>query len=226
MSFLRDPKRLIATLIAGIAGLFVLLDYVGQNASLDVFGQMVLSWAAVLTALALLVGLLSVAGNHMMRVVRRSADWGYSLLLLVSMLAVVISGTVIGIVTTPSGEVGYVLFPSSLVEQPVRDLFRALYQPLASSFLALLTFFSLSAALRAVHRRTADALVIVVVALIVLAVSAIPQDAVPLLNGTVGWVSDYRARAGARALLIGTALGAVIAGVRVLFGFDQPYLDR
>ena len=226
MSFLRDPKRLIATLIAGIAGLFVLLDYVGQNASLDVFGQMVLSWAAVLTALALLVGLLSVGGNHVMRVARRSADWGYSLLLLVSMLAVVISGTVIGIVTTPSGEVGYVLFPSSLVEQPVRDLFRALYQPLASSFLALLTFFSLSAALRAVHRRTADALVIVVVALVVLAASAVPQGAVPLLNGTVGWVSDYLALAGARALLIGTALGAVIAGVRVLFGFDQPYLDR
>jgi hypothetical protein len=32
--------------------------------------------------------------------------------------------------------------------------------------------------------------------------------------------------AGARALIIGAAIGAVIAGVRVLLGFDQPFLDR
>jgi hypothetical protein len=226
MSFLRDPKRLIATLIAGVAGLFVLVDYVGQNALLDILGQAMLAWAAVLSALALLVGLLSVAGNHVLRVARRSADWGYSLILIVSMLAVVISGTLVGVVSTPGGEVGYVLFPQSLVEQPVRDLFRALYQPLASSFLALLTFFSLSAALRAVRRRAADALVIVIVALLVLAASALPQGALPLLNESVGWFSDYIALAGARALLIGSALGAVIAGVRVLLGFDQPFLDR
>ena len=25
---------------------------------------------------------------------------------------------------------------------------------------------------------------------------------------------------------IGVALGAIVAGVRVLLGFDQPYLDR
>lgn len=29
MSFLRDPKRLIATLVAGVAGLLVLLDFTG-----------------------------------------------------------------------------------------------------------------------------------------------------------------------------------------------------
>jgi peptidoglycan/LPS O-acetylase OafA/YrhL len=85
-----------------------------------------------------------------------------------------------------------------LVEQPIRDVFSAFYEPLAASFLALLAFFSLSAALRALRRRTIDALVILVVAMLVLALAALPQH----------------------------ALGAVVAGVRVLLGFDQPYLDR
>ena len=40
------------------------------------------------------------------------------------------------------------------------------------------------------------------------------------------WLANYVALAGARALLIGSALGALVAGVRVLLGFDQPFLDR
>lgn len=221
MSFLRDPKRLIATIIAGAAGLIVLIDFAGAVAVVDLAARTLVNWAALIASMALIVGLLSVASGHLIRVLRRSPDWGYSLVLLTAMLIVIVSGTIIGI--TPGG---YVL-PQSLVEQPIRDLFRAFYQPLAGSFLALLTFFSLSAALRALRRRTADALVIMIVAIAALLLAALPQaQALPLLGDSVRMLSDYIALAGARGLLIGAALGAVIAGIRVLLGFDQPYLDR
>jgi hypothetical protein len=221
MSFLRDPKRLIATIIAGAAGLIVLIDFAGGVAVVDLAARTLVNWAALLAALALLVGLLSVAAGHFTRVLRRAPDWGYSLVLLASMLLVIISGTIVGLVPG-----GYVRFPQSLVEQPIRDLFRAFYQPLAGSFLGLLAFFSLSAALRALGRRTADAVVITVVAIVVL-LAALPQaQELPQLGAGVGFVSDYVSSAGARGLLIGAALGAVVAGVRVLLGFDQPYLDR
>jgi hypothetical protein len=226
MSFLRDPKRLIATVIAGAAGLIVLIDFAGAIPRIAVLARMLVDWAALLAALALLVGLLSVAASHFMRVLRRKADWGYSLVLLVSMLLVILSGTVVGI-WNRNGEIAVVTFPQSSIEQPIRDLFRAFYQPLAASFLALLAFFGLSAALRALRGRTADALVIVIVAIVVLVLAALPQAAaLPLVGESVGWVSDYVALAGARGLLLGAALGAVVAGVRVLLGFDQPYLDR
>jgi hypothetical protein len=222
VSFLRDPKRLIATLIAGVAGLIVLIDFARAVPNLDPLAQIIVEWAALLAVMALLVGLLSVTAGHLMRVLHRQPDWGYSLVLLAAMLVVIVSGTIVGLVPG-----GYTLFPSSLVEQPIRDLFRAFYQPLASSFLALLAFFSLSAALRALRRRTADALVIVIAALLVLVLAGLPQlAALPVLGDSVRWISDYVALAGARGLLIGTALGAVVAGIRVLLGFDQPYLDR
>jgi hypothetical protein len=188
--------------------------------------RLLVDWAALVAALALLVGLLSVVGSHVMRVLRRRPDWGYSVVLLLAMLAVIVSGTLVGI-WDDNGVSKIVTFPRSLVEQPVRDLFRAFYQPLAASFLALLAFFGLSAALRALRRRTADALVIVVVAAVVLALAALPQlAALPLLGDGVRWLSDYVALASARGLLLGAALGALVAGVRVLLGFDQPYLDR
>jgi len=227
MSFLRDPKRLIATIVAGVAGLIVLLDFGGTLSGVDALALALINWAALLAALALLVGLLSVVGSHVMRVVRRAPDWGYSLVLLLSMLVVIVSGTVAGVGFLPDGQVAFITFPFTVIEPPLQTLFAAIYQPLAASFLALLAFFSLSAALRALRRRTADALVIVVVALVVLVVAALPQlEALPVLGQGIEWVRNYVVLAGARGLLLGTALGALIAGVRVLLGFDQPYLDR
>lgn len=223
MSFFRDPKRLIATVIAGVAGLIVLIDFAGRVPTIDLVARTVVEWAALLAALALLVGLLSVTAGHVVRVARRRPDWGYSVLLLAAMLAVIFAGTLYPLQTLE----GQLVFPSSLVEAPVRTLFAVLYQPLAASFLALLTFFSLSAALRALRRRAAETAVIIVAAVLALVIAALPQaEAVPFLAGGVRWISDYLVLASARGLLIGAALGAVIAGVRVLLGFDQPYLDR
>ncbi|MBC8077283.1 MAG: hypothetical protein H7Y32_14500, partial [Chloroflexales bacterium] len=85
MDLLRDPKRLLATLIGGVAGVFVLIDFTGAMPAADLIATTLVNWAAVVSALALVVGLLSVAGSHVMRVARRREDWGYSLVLLVAM---------------------------------------------------------------------------------------------------------------------------------------------
>lgn len=223
MTFLRDPKRLIATLIAGVAGLLVLIDFTGPLPVISLLAQITLDWAALIAALALVIGLVNVAGNHIGHVVRRSADWGYSLVLLAAMGAVIFAGTLYPL-QNPDGSL---TVPSSLIEQPVRVVFSAVYTPLASSLLALLTFFSLSAALRAVQRRTTDAVVIVMVALGVLIATSLPQlEFTPIVSDGLRWFSNYVVLAGARGLLIGAAIGALVAGVRVLLGFDQPYLDR
>lgn len=221
MSLLRDPKRLLAALIAGVAGLFVLLDFVGSGGGVSLFAQLLVDWAALITAIALLLGIFSVAGSHLERVRQRSPDWAYSLVLLLGMVAVI----VVGIFFPLPGRSGIVL-PGSLAEVPIRTLFRLVYEPLASSLLALLAFFSLSAALRALGRRGPEAVVIVIVAVLVLIAQLPPVTALPGVGLAVQWLNDYVALAGARGLLIGAAIGAFVAAVRVLLGFDIPYLDR
>lgn len=221
MSFLRDPKRLLAALIAGITGLIVLLDFAGSGGAVGVIAGTLISWAAVITAIGLLLGIFSVVGSHVQRVRQRSVDWGYSLLLLLGLLAVI----VVGMFFPLPGRGGLVL-PSTLAEIPIRTFFSVVYEPLASSLLALLAFFSLSAALRALRRGSADASVVIVVAVLVLLVQLAPVAALPGVGNSIQWLNDYVALAGARGLLIGAAIGAVVAGVRVLLGFDTPYLDR
>src|SRR5690242_2591916 len=101
MSFLRDPNRFIATIIAGVAGLIVLLDFAHAIPEVDGIALILTNWAAILVALALIAGLLSVIASHLVRVVRRSPDWGYSLVLLIAMFLVIINGTVVGLVPDP-----------------------------------------------------------------------------------------------------------------------------
>ncbi|MBC8077674.1 MAG: hypothetical protein H7Y32_16480, partial [Chloroflexales bacterium] len=198
---------------------FVLIDFTGAMPAADLIATTLVNWAAVVSALALVVGLLSVAGSHVMRVARRREDWGYSLVLLVALVAVVVTGLLV-----PVGN--QFQLPGSLAEQPLRLFFRAVYEPLAASLLALLAFFSLSAVLRALRSRNAEALVIVIVALLVLVAQLPPVAQLPYIGTSVQWLRDYVALAGARGLLIGSAIGAIVASVRVLLGLDQPFIDR
>lgn len=221
MSILRDPKRLIAAIIAGVAGLFVLLDFGGAGGLTALVAGALIAWAATITAIALLIGILSVAGSHFQRVRRRSADWPFSLVLLLGLISVIGVGIFFPLPTST----GFQL-PGSLAEVPIRSFFRTVYEPLAASLLALLAFFSLSAILRALGRRSVEAMVIVGVAAVVL-IAQLPLVAtLPGVGGTMQWLNEYIAVAGARGLLIGSAIGALVAGVRVLLGFDMPYIDR
>lgn len=217
----RDPKRLSAVLIAGVAGLIVLLDFAGFGGPLTVLAGVLIDWAAIITAIGLVFGVVSVAGAHFQRIRMRSADWKYSLALIAGMLVMIIAGIVFPL----PGRAGWVL-PSSLAEAPIRIVFRALYEPVASSLLALLAFFSLSAALRALRQGNGEAIAITIIAVLVLVAQASPLSALPVVGATVQWFNDYVALAGARGLVIGAAIGAFVAGLRVLLGFDTPYLDR
>jgi hypothetical protein len=153
----------------------------------------------------------------MRRVGQRAPDWGYSLILLGGMLAVIVTGIFGG---------ADVRLQQSLAEEPIRVFFSTVYEPLASSLLALLAFFSLSAALRSLSQRRPEAWVIVGVALVVLLSQLAPVATLPFVGSTVQWINDYVVLAGARGLLIGVALGTLVASMRVLLGFDQPYIDR
>ncbi len=213
MSFVRDPKRLIATLIAGVVGAIVLVDFASATLTVGRVARLLVGWAATLTALALLVGVISVTLAHLRRVLTRDADWGYSLVLVMGMLGVI----VVGVAGAPG---------LNLAEEPIRRVFRAVYEPLASSLLALLAFFSLSAILRVFRERHPPAVVIVMVALLVLIMQLPPVQTLPFVSESLQWFSDYITLAGTRGLLLGSAIGTLVASVRVLLGFDQPYLDR
>jgi len=100
------------------------------------------------------------------------------------------------------------------------------YTPLSVSLLALLTFFAITAAIRALGSGNREAIVVVVVAA-VMVLAQLPLLAnLPYLGETVAWIQSYIALAGLRGLAFGAAIGAIVASIRILLGLDRPYLDR
>jgi hypothetical protein len=218
-TFFAQPVRLVTTIVAGVTGLIVLIDSAGAGGVITPLAFLLVNWAAILISLALLVGLLSVAGSHVRRVFQRDNEWGYSVVLLLAMLTVI----VVGIFRVP--ESGSSPLQPNLAEEPVRRFFHAVYEPLTSSLLALLAFFSLSTIIRTLQQPRTEALVIIGVALAVLILQLPLISTLPLVGETLGWFNQYVAMAGARGLLIGVAIGTIVASMRVLLGFDQPYLE-
>ena len=102
-------------------------------------------------------------------------------------------------------------------------LLEAVQLPIESALAALL-FLSLLRGGSRVMRKRADAwgLVFVIVLVIVL-LGSLPLAALQPLRPWSEWLMAVPVSAGARAILLGIALGAVVTGTRVLLGQDRSY---
>jgi hypothetical protein len=106
--------------------------------------------------------------------------------------------------------------------------FRWVYQPLGAAVFSLLAFFLTTALFRALRVRSAEAIVLLVSALIVIVVQEAaffggqPFD---FMADVKKWIFDYPVLAGMRAVILGVAFGAIGISLRVLLGFDRPYME-
>ena len=204
-----EARRWFPLLIALLSGVIVIATYVQPNAFSDGLLQIV----ALLVTGGLLLGILNVLNTHRRRISARAQDWPYSIVLIVALLMTFILGLLpsvgVPVLATVTGEV-----------------LRYVYQPLAGSLLALLTFFALRAAWRALQVRPGEASVILGVAVLFLLASGPWAALLPGLRETLDWIEAYPVLGVARGLLLGVGIGALVASTRLLLGFDQPYLDR
>ena len=213
MRLLRDPKRLLPMLLGAGAGIVVLVSLLGANQIADGLLQV----AQIIVATGLLLGLGSVLAVHLRSVRARARGWPQSIVL------IVVAGLVFGLELIPE-TIGSAT--AAQVSDLSAEVLRYVYQPLATSLLGLLTFFALRAAWRAAHDRPGEALIILLVAVIFLVAGGPWAAALPGLQASLDWIRDYPILGVARGLLIGVSLGALVATVRLLLGFDLPYLDR
>ena len=213
MRLFPDPKRLFPLLVSGIAGFLVLASIVEPNT----IANDLLQLAQIITAVGLALGLLNVLGVHLRYIRTRTPHWPHSITLMGAAIAVLV------LELLPSIEGGAV---AAQAAQASSQLFQYVYEPLAGSVLALLTFFALRASWRALQARPGEALVIVLAAAAFLVAAGPWARTTPGLQAGLDWVQAYPVLGVTRGLLFGVAIGATVASVRLLLGFDQPYLDR
>jgi hypothetical protein len=202
---LRTPAFAV---IAIVVGATVLLGYFIQFPLLQELRAVILNWALILTAVVLLVGTLNLLLVHLKRIRTEEKNAFYSLFLVIALLVTF----VIAIVFGPDSPWSVFIFDHILL-------------PVETSLVALLAVVLIYALARMFWRGvTLFNLLFAATVLFVLAVPALLSwMSLPLLSELHTWITQVWALAGARAILMGVALGIIATGLRVLIGADRPY---
>jgi hypothetical protein len=199
---------LLVTFLSGaaIAALFFIPHYRAQEVN-----SKLLEWTLVVYAFALILGSISLWRSHARKVKARAEGWAFSMVTLVTLVAITVLGIWKGV-----GE-----------ESPVGKIYNTVNSPLASTMFALLAFVIASAAFRAFRARSVEATLLLITAIVMMVgrVSIGPLIS-PHLPGITEWLLDVPNLAAKRAIAIGVGLGAVSTALKIILGIEQSYLGR
>lgn len=203
---LRFEPRILFSVATIAVGLIVLFGYFFDFALLGVFRRIFLQWAVILSAVALLVGIINLFQVHSRKVINWEKGGGYSLILVISMAATIVAVGFWG----PASPVGLWVFNYIQV-------------PIESSLMAILAVILAYASARLLNRRLTVFSLIFVGTVVVVLLGTISLPGLDVLAWARDWIARVPAAAGARGILLGVALGTVATGIRVLMGVDRPY---
>jgi amino acid transporter len=203
-------KKILPTsnaIIAIISGSLVLLGYFFPF--LKNIQSILIGWAIILAAFALLLGIFNLAMVHWKKAGASGPRRIYSIVLLVSLFLTVIVVSLSG----PTGSFSLWIFNNLQV-------------PIEIGLLADLAVVLVYSGARLLTRRPKWYTVLFLVTVLIVLVGSAPLflvGEIDLLVSIRGWLAQVPAVAGARGLLLGVALGTVATGLRILMGVDRPY---
>lgn len=192
--------------VAIAVGIVTLLSFFFDLPLLDALGATFIEWTIILTAFALLVGLGNLVLVHTTRIFRRNEPGaGYSIIVLITAIVVMVVGLFIG-----------------LNNSPMTWVFNYVYGPLQGAFFALAAFFLATAAYRALRARNLETTLMLLAALVVFLGQT---PIIGALSDAKEWVLRVPSEAGVRGILLGVALGTLATALRLLVGLDRPYSE-
>ena len=202
-------NRILSPAIAISAGLLVLLGYFFPSPMLQQLRSTLLSWAVILFGVATFIGIFNLFLVHINKLRKREKHSGYSLLLVLSLLLTFSLGVLLG------------------TDHPILEmLFEGIILPSEGALMAVLAVTLLYAAVRLLQRRKnwMSILFLLTAVLVLLGSAPLPFIEIPIFSTIIrAGIIRLIAVGGARGILIGVGLGALLTGLRVLFAVDRPY---
>jgi hypothetical protein len=195
-------------IITASAGSIVLIGYFVDWPFLHQVRSTILHWAALVSAAALIVGIINLARVHWLKSVHRETGWGYSIILISALVVTV----VVGLITGPTST-------------PIMWAFTSIVIPVEASLVASVSIALIYAASRLpVRRRNAASIGFFIIVLVSIAGRvSFGGDSIQALVVIRTWINQVWSVGGLRGLLIGVAIGTLATGVRVLIGRQRPY---
>ena len=219
-------RREIPLFITIFVGLLAILSFFSPP--FEPLGEDLTLFFDIIAVFALFLGGGNLMRIHIQKLIKRKADWGFSIVTLGGFLLMLAAGL-------------FKIGAESIVSDVTREgLFSIMYynvhMPLASTMYALLAFFVASASYRAFRAKNREATVLLVSAFIILLGST------PLGQMLTGWMPDGLSileipnlavwimsspnLAGQRAIMIGIGLGVVSMSLRLILGIERTYLGK
>jgi hypothetical protein len=204
-STVRNP---IYTAIAIGVGVVVLLGYFLRFDLLVNLRVILLEWATLLVAVALLVGVVNLFIVHLGKSAADQQNRINSITLLVSLT------TTLLVVGWFGPTHSYSLW-----------IFNYIQLPIEASLMAILSVVLIYAGVRLLrHKPNLLSIVFIATSVVILLMTGpLFGIDIPGLAELRIWIGKVPAVAGARGILLGVSLGIVAAGLRILIGADRPY---
>lgn len=189
-------------------GSLILAGYFLNIPVLTSIRMVLLEWATILAAVALLVGIANLFTVHWSKLTSGKASGLYSAILIISLILT------LGVVGWFGPTHAYSMW-----------IFNSIQLPVEGSLMALLAIILVLAGVRLLRWRSNMLSIIFIGTAIIILLATGPffGISVPGLTELRAWIAQVPAMAGARGLLLGIGLGIVATGLRILMGSDRPY---
>lgn len=201
-------RKTLVIIAAVMCGAIIIADYFLDWYWLSVASARLLEGAIVLSCFALVLGIIKLLAYHIRQVRGRSHGSWQSWVILVSLAVVLLTG----------------MFEYSSAEQEWIYLY--IVTPLYATLGALLLFYLVNASARLFAWRNGAA-VILFISCLVFTLLWIPgiSSAFPALGAIRNWFYVVPFGSAMRGLLLGTAVGAALAALRILITADHPFTE-
>lgn len=202
--------RQMPLLIVLIAGVFMAIQYFVPLEQSEWVYEYSLDWVIVIGIFAVALGLWSLVKVTFLKIKRRAPGWGYGLITMAGLVAMLILGPAYGIRGAT----------------PFMKLFTYVYTPIQATMFSLLAFYIASAAYRAFRARTVLATILLVTALIIM-LRLIPLGPLSYYNQILAsWILSVPNMAAKRAIAIGVGLGAAATALKIILGIERSYMGK
>jgi uncharacterized membrane protein len=218
-------KRRFPLLLVFVFGILGIIPYFVPHATYQNFDNAMRNdFLRILSAFAIILGLVSLMRVHQDKIKRKRENWQYSWVLIISF-------AVSGIIGLFGGVEGELFLPTQIqilgfmFDFDIQTLYLNIIVPLGSTMFALLAFFMASAAYRAFRARSVESSLLLSAAFIIM-IGVLPlADKISThLPAFAQWIMDIPNVAAKRGITFGIALGAIATSLKIILGIERSWL--
>jgi hypothetical protein len=214
-------KRRFPLFLVFIFGILAIIPYYVPHATLQNFDNDLRNdFLRLLSAFAIILGLVSLLRVHQDKIKRKRENWPYSYVLIASFL-------VSGVIGLLGGIEGELFLPTRIAgfQFDIQTLYLNIIVPLGSTMFALLAFFMSSASYRAFRARSVESSLLLSAAFIIM-IGVLPlADKISThLPSFAQWIMDIPNVAAKRGITFGIALGGIATSLKIILGIERSWL--